>query len=156
MSATTTSSPVSTRPSFIHPAPTTSSNHYTFPPTQYPIPNTQSSSTSLKMAPQPRTFSEELSFSPLSKTTADLPLRNWTENQPTSKPPQEPKLINPSQPVSVTRMTQIANDACSSTLEGAVAYDHAKTGDWNSNIIVCVPLLLPALLYPTGIVCCDR
>lgn len=62
-----------------------------------------------------------------------------------TKAKEEPKLINSSKPISVTRMTQIANDACSQTLGAATAYDHSKTGEWNSTIIVRTPS--PTLYY---------
>ncbi|KFZ04070.1 hypothetical protein V502_10434 [Pseudogymnoascus sp. VKM F-4520 (FW-2644)] len=38
-------------------------------------------------------------------------------------------------PISTTRLKQIATDACTSALEGAEFYEHAKTAQWNSAII---------------------
>ncbi|KFY19365.1 hypothetical protein V493_07993 [Pseudogymnoascus sp. VKM F-4281 (FW-2241)] len=38
-------------------------------------------------------------------------------------------------PISTTRLKQIATDACTSALEGAEYYEHAKTAQWNSEII---------------------
>ncbi|KFY09125.1 hypothetical protein V492_05595, partial [Pseudogymnoascus sp. VKM F-4246] len=38
-------------------------------------------------------------------------------------------------PISTTRLKQIATDACTSALEGAEYYEHAKTGAWNTAII---------------------
>ncbi|KFY21126.1 hypothetical protein V491_03141 [Pseudogymnoascus sp. VKM F-3775] len=38
-------------------------------------------------------------------------------------------------PISTTRLKQIATDACTSALEGAEYYEHAKTGQWNNTII---------------------
>ncbi|TKA66713.1 hypothetical protein B0A55_09996 [Friedmanniomyces simplex] len=38
-------------------------------------------------------------------------------------------------PVAQTRLKQICNDACDSTLSTASAYDHAQTAQWNNSII---------------------
>ncbi|KAL1865670.1 hypothetical protein Daus18300_007046 [Diaporthe australafricana] len=38
-------------------------------------------------------------------------------------------------PIQLNRLKQIANDACHSAIGSAEYYDHAKTPEWNSNII---------------------
>ncbi|OAQ99189.1 hypothetical protein LLEC1_05960 [Akanthomyces lecanii] len=39
-------------------------------------------------------------------------------------------------PVAFNRLKQIATDVCNSAIGNAEFYDHAKTEQWNSNIIV--------------------
>ncbi|KAJ6782734.1 hypothetical protein PWT90_08991 [Aphanocladium album] len=43
--------------------------------------------------------------------------------------------VSPSQPVAFNRLKQIATDVCNSAIGNAEFYDHAKTEQWNSNII---------------------
>ncbi|KAL1964276.1 hypothetical protein VTN77DRAFT_7096 [Rasamsonia byssochlamydoides] len=41
----------------------------------------------------------------------------------------------PSFPVPLAELTRIATEACDAALQGTTGYDHAKVGEWNSQII---------------------
>ncbi|KAE8164649.1 Tctex-1 [Aspergillus tamarii] len=52
-----------------------------------------------------------------------------------------------SSPVPIADLTKIASEACDSALNGVEGYDHAKVGEWNSQIINTI---LKALISATA------
>jgi hypothetical protein len=56
------------------------------------------------------------------------PPSSSNQNNTTNKP-------SPKQPLTTTRLTQIATDACSTALSTATTYHHDSTASWNNAII---------------------
>jgi hypothetical protein len=46
----------------------------------------------------------------------------------------------PVSPIPIPELTKIATDACDTALKSAEGYEHAKVGEWNSQIIVSINL----------------
>ncbi|ETS74648.1 hypothetical protein PFICI_13132 [Pestalotiopsis fici W106-1] len=55
-----------------------------------------------------------------------------------------------SQPISSTRLKQIAQDACQSAIGSADFYEHAKVQEWNSSIINSILKALISESTPSG------
>ncbi|PKX94414.1 dynein light chain Tctex-type family protein [Aspergillus novofumigatus IBT 16806] len=53
----------------------------------------------------------------------------------------------PVSPIPISELTKIATDACDAALKSAEGYEHAKVGEWNSQIISTI---LKALIAATA------
>lgn len=68
----------------------------------------------------------------------------------TSAPPYHTIAEMSSQPISSTRLKQIAQDACQSAIGSADFYEHTKVQEWNSTIINSILKALISESTPSG------